>query len=122
MQMNPNPPVKSGRRSRVSTEQKLSVLQQWQAGTPVAELCRLHGLKANAIYRWKKQLDHPKLNSGKESVTSAEFRVRIAEYATSPSSSALGDATSPPVSNAEFGWWNHPAKNNEPTHPALRDR
>ena len=58
MQMNPNPPGKSGRRSRVSTQPKLSILQQWQAGTPVAELCRTHSLKANAIYRWKKQLDH----------------------------------------------------------------
>jgi transposase-like protein len=58
MQMNQNPTVKSGRRSRVSTEQKLAILQQWQAGTPVVELCRTHSLKANAIYRWKKQLDH----------------------------------------------------------------
>ena len=57
MQMNPDPPVKRGRRSRVSTEQKLAVLQQWQAGTPVAELCRTHRLKANVIYRWKQQLD-----------------------------------------------------------------
>jgi transposase len=57
MQMNPDPPVQRGRRSRVSTEQKLAILQQWQAGTPVTELCRTHNLKANALYRWKKQLD-----------------------------------------------------------------
>jgi len=57
MQMNQSPTVKSGRRSRVSTEQKLAILQQWQAGTPVVELCRTHSVKANAIYRWKKQLD-----------------------------------------------------------------
>jgi transposase len=56
--MNPDPPVQRGRRTRVSTEQKLAILQQWQAGTPVVELCRTHGLKANALYRWKKQLDH----------------------------------------------------------------
>ena len=58
MQMNPDPPVQRGRRSRISTEQKLAILQQWQAGTPVVELCRTHSLKASAIYRWKKQLDH----------------------------------------------------------------
>ena len=58
MQMIQDPPVKAGRRERVSAEQKLAILQQWQAGTPVTELCRLHGLKANALYRWKKQLDH----------------------------------------------------------------
>ena len=56
--MNPDPPVQRGRRTRVSTEQKLAILQQWQAGTPALELCRTHGLKANALYRWKKQLDH----------------------------------------------------------------
>ena len=55
--MNSDPNGQSGRRSRVSTEQKLAILQQWQAGTPVVELCRLHGLKAGALYRWKKQLD-----------------------------------------------------------------
>ena len=58
MIMNPDPPIKRGRRPRVSTEQKLAILQQWQAGTPVVELCRTHGLTANALYRWKKQLDH----------------------------------------------------------------
>jgi putative transposase len=57
MQMNPDPTSKSEHRSRISTEQKLAILQQWQAGTPVVELCRLHGLKAGALYRWKKQLD-----------------------------------------------------------------
>ena len=57
MQMDTEPTKTSGRNSRVSTEQKLAILQQWQAGTPVVELCRLHGLKAGALYRWKKQLD-----------------------------------------------------------------
>jgi len=57
MQMIQNPEAKSGRPSRFSTEQKLSILQQWQAGTPVVELCRTHSLKAGAIYRWKKHLD-----------------------------------------------------------------
>ena len=54
--MNLNPTVKNGRRS-FSTEQKLFILQQWQAGTPVAELCRTHSLPAKAVHRWKKQLD-----------------------------------------------------------------
>jgi putative transposase len=57
MQLNPDPSAKSGRRSRVSIEQNLAILQQGQAGTPGVELCRLHGLKAGALYRWKKQLD-----------------------------------------------------------------
>jgi hypothetical protein len=48
MPMNQSSTVKSGRRHRVSTAQKLAILQQWQAGTPVVELCRTHSLKANA--------------------------------------------------------------------------
>jgi hypothetical protein len=51
MQTNQNPTLKSNRRSRVSTEQKLAILQQWQVGTPVVELCRADSVKANAIYR-----------------------------------------------------------------------
>jgi transposase-like protein len=58
MQTNPNPPVKRGRPHRISNEQKLAILQQWQAGTPVVELCRTHRLAANTIYRWKRRLDH----------------------------------------------------------------
>ena len=58
MQRNPDPTVQRGRRSRVATGQTLAILQQWQAGTPVLELCRPHSLKANAMDRWQKQLDH----------------------------------------------------------------
>ena len=57
MQMLQEPPVKAGRRKRIPSEQKLAILQQWQGGTPIAELCRTHNLKAGAIYRWKSQLD-----------------------------------------------------------------
>lgn len=58
MQMTQTSPTKTARRKRMAAEQKLAILQQWQAGTPVTELCRIHNLKAAAIYRWKKQLDH----------------------------------------------------------------
>jgi hypothetical protein len=40
--MIPTLPVKRRRRSHVSTEQKLAILQQLQAGTPAAELHRIH--------------------------------------------------------------------------------
>ena len=58
MQTNPNPPIKRVRPRVMSNEQKLAILQQWQAGTPVVELCRTHSLTANTIYRWKRRLDH----------------------------------------------------------------
>lgn len=66
MQMPPSPTDKPGRRKRATAEQKLAILQEWQAGTPVAELCRTHNLKAAAIYRWKQQLDHGLRDQGEQ--------------------------------------------------------
>jgi transposase len=72
MQMTQNEPRPRGRRSRFSTEQKLALLQQWQAGTPAAELCRTHGFSANALSRWKKRLDHGLSDRG-ELVPKSQF-------------------------------------------------
>ncbi|MGH7870200.1 MAG: transposase [Candidatus Dormibacteraceae bacterium] len=47
----------SKKRGRWSAERKLAVLQEWQQGLPVAEVCRRHGLHANQLYRWRKALD-----------------------------------------------------------------
>lgn len=47
----------SKRRGRWSPEKKFAVLQEWQQGTPVEELCRRHGLHATQLYRWKKATD-----------------------------------------------------------------
>ena len=38
-------------------EQKLTLLQEWQQGTPVEELCRRHGLRAARIYHWKRVME-----------------------------------------------------------------
>jgi transposase-like protein len=38
-------------------EDKLALLQQWQQGTPVEELCRRHGLRAARVYSWKRAME-----------------------------------------------------------------
>lgn len=46
-----------GRRRRWSSEQKLTVLQEWQTGIPLEEICRKYAVNAAQMYRWKRSLD-----------------------------------------------------------------
>ena len=41
------------KRSRFSDKQILSILKQAEAGTPVSELCREHGMSSAAFYKWR---------------------------------------------------------------------
>lgn len=43
------------RRSRFSEEQIIGILKQGDAGIPVTELCRQHGVSEQTFYRWKKK-------------------------------------------------------------------
>ena len=46
-----------GRRRRWSAEQKLIVLQEWQTGIRLEEICRKYAMNAAQMYRWKRSLD-----------------------------------------------------------------
>jgi len=41
------------KKSRYSEEQIISVLKEHQAGIPVAELCRKHGISDATFYNWR---------------------------------------------------------------------
>jgi len=41
------------KKSRYTDSQILSILKQAEAGTPVAELCRGHGMSSAAFYKWR---------------------------------------------------------------------
>ena len=41
------------KRSRFSEEQIICILKEHEAGVPVAELCRRHGVSDASIYKWK---------------------------------------------------------------------
>ena len=41
------------KKSRLSDNQILAILKQAQAGTPVTELCREHGMSAASFYQWR---------------------------------------------------------------------
>ena len=41
------------KKSRYSDSQILAILNQAEAGTPVAALCREHGMSSAAFYKWR---------------------------------------------------------------------
>jgi len=41
------------RKSRYSDSKILSILKQSEAGTPVPELCREHGMSSATFYKWR---------------------------------------------------------------------
>ena len=41
------------KRSRYSDSQIISILKQAEAGTPVADLCREHGMSDATFYKWR---------------------------------------------------------------------
>lgn len=41
------------RTSRFSDSQIINILKQAQAGTPVPELCREHGISSSTFYKWR---------------------------------------------------------------------
>jgi putative transposase len=43
------------KKSRYSEEQIIAVLKEHQAGIPVAELCRKHGISDATFYTWRKK-------------------------------------------------------------------
>ena len=42
------------KKMRFSVEQITGILKQAELGTPIADLCRQHGVSEQSFYRWKK--------------------------------------------------------------------
>ena len=45
------------KRSRYPDSQIMAILKQAEAGTPVPELCREHGMSSATFYKWRSKYD-----------------------------------------------------------------
>ena len=41
------------KRTRFTEEQIIAILKEQEAGVPVADLCRKHGVSNGSVYKWK---------------------------------------------------------------------
>jgi putative transposase len=41
------------KRSRFTEEQIIGILKEHEAGVPIADLCRKHGVSTASLYKWK---------------------------------------------------------------------
>ena len=48
------------KRTRFTDEQIIGILKEHEAGTPVSELCRKHGVSDASIYKWGQNKSSPK--------------------------------------------------------------
>ena len=53
------------KRSRFSEEQIIGILKEHEAGIPVAELCRKHGVSDASIYKWKSRFGGMEVSEAK---------------------------------------------------------
>ena len=79
-------PAQNGRkRGRWSSERKFAVLQEWQQGLPLEEVCRRHGWTAGQLHRWKKAMDRGLKDQGelipKSQVAALEKKIEELERA-----------------------------------------
>lgn len=57
------------KKSRFTDSQIIAVLKQAEAGTPVPELCRSHGISSATFYKWRSKyggMDAPMMSRLKE--------------------------------------------------------
>lgn len=50
-------PVQKRIKRSWSPEKKLALLEEWRNGVPLEELCRKHGVAAQQVYKWRRDLN-----------------------------------------------------------------
>ncbi len=53
------------KQGRFSEEQIIGILKQNEAGAPVAQLCREHGISESTLYKWKSKYGGLEVNEAK---------------------------------------------------------
>jgi len=64
-------------RSRFSEEQIIAILKEQEAGLPVADLCRKHGVNDANIYKWKARYGGMDVSEARRLKTLEEENARL---------------------------------------------
>src|SRR5450631_2562491 len=65
------------KRSRFSEEQIIGILKEHEAGVPVADLCRKHGVSDASIYKWKAKFGGMDVSEAKRLKTLEDENTRL---------------------------------------------
>ena len=65
------------KRNRFTDEQIISILKEHEAGTPVAELCRKHGVSDASIYKWKAKFGGMEVSEAKRLKTLEDENAKL---------------------------------------------
>ena len=61
------------KRKRYSEEKIISILKEHEAGAPVPDIARRHGIAENTIYRWKSKFGGMEISEAKRLLGEAEL-------------------------------------------------
>ena len=65
------------KRSRFSAEQIIAILKEQEAGLPLADLCRKHGVSDASIYKWKARYGGMDVSEARRLKTLEEENARL---------------------------------------------
>ena len=65
------------KRNRFTDEQIIGILKEHEAGTPVAELCRKHGVSDASIYKWKAKFGGMEVSEAKRLKTLEDVNTKL---------------------------------------------
>ena len=71
------PEDQSMNRNRFSEEQIIAILKEHEAGLPVADLCRKHGVSDASIYKWKARYGGMDVSEARRLKTLEEENARL---------------------------------------------
>ena len=53
------------KRKRFTEEQIIAILKEAEAGVPVGDLCRKHGVSSSSFYKWRQRFSGMEVNEAK---------------------------------------------------------
>lgn len=65
------------KRSRFTDEQIIGILKEREAGVPVSELCRKHGVSDASIYKWKAKFGGMEVSEAKRLKTLEDENTKL---------------------------------------------